>query len=437
MLARGVELSFDGVEMLASRHHSGAEGVAARVAERLGLRAAAGRRDDALRHVMALLEAGLEAAGSFLLQCQFRRMRFNKRWLEDDEQEEPWKDPEEESLPFGLASEAESYLENNPGAAREALEAHLRVRLRVLLAEKAEITARFEALGPNWMLRAAGADDATIERSDLRSMLQAELDRRPLAERLERLMMTDVEELFLMTLTRRFEEENPGGAGASLAAYLRMGMRRRGELIARVQALGRTSCWVALRSYQMMDVADFEAIERVIEEVAVRAAEFEAAGSPFLPFERQPPPPRRRRGHLFGFRPFESERRHVARAVEAGEPVRRARAQAELGRKLVTDPGDVSRSKRRAQLKEAIACWRDAMTVWPRDEAPRKWGALMHNVALAQEALGELDGDPKHHRRALDTIEQAIEAFSPEAEPWCHAAAWAPRFRLEALVARG
>lgn len=74
LLARGIELSFDGVEMLTLRHHSGTAGVAARVAERLGMAAAAGSREDALRHVMALLEAGAEAAEAFLRLCELRAL---------------------------------------------------------------------------------------------------------------------------------------------------------------------------------------------------------------------------------------------------------------------------------------------------------------------------------------------------------------------------
>lgn len=288
---------------------------------------------------------------------------------------------------------------------------------------------RLEALGPNALLRHAGADDATIARTELKSSLQDELERRPLSDRLERLMIADVEEVFLLALTRRFEASEPGGSQAALAAFLRDGVERRWQLIGELDALGNASRFAHFLAFLPLEVADFEGAEAVIAYVKRRIQELAAVGKSFLP-PQEPSVHLRRPSRGFRMDPHAGARRRLAEALEEGNLLEQVRARAELGRSLATRLAG-GETSRRAELEEAIACWRAVMSVWTREADPRKWGALMHNVGLAEHALGKLaPASHGHHRAALETLDAAMEALGPERFPWDHAAAYATRLGI-------
>ena len=411
-------------------------GVALLLRDRLGLaNAASDAEAEALHQVTAHLEAALEATTAWLAD-QTRLIGLRNEDLEDEELEVPWRDPDD-PLPFGLESDADAFLERRPQSAAVALEAFLRRRLRKVLATQAEMVAR--AGGRRGLLRGIGADERQLANFDLNERLQEALERRPLARRLERLLVAGVDEIFLLALTWRFEAEEPGGGPEALGAFLRAGVERCWQLTQRLDGLGHASRWAHFRSSSAIRVADLEGVEAAIAEVEALVARLAAEGTGFQPPEQ----PRRRRGAA-SFRwsimePHWTARHLVEEAVTSGDDIRLARAQAGLARSLATSRRyDGICAIWTAELEEAIRLWRSAMEVWTRQDAPRKWGALMHNVALAEEALARTAEDGSRRcRAALDSLDAALEALDPAAEPWCHAAAWWPRLRIADRLRQG
>lgn len=429
VVAAGFTHSLDGIDVLmAGRHPEGeAAGLAARM---IGIPPDAwGDRSTSPTHAL-LLE---------LLATSVRRARdqlwlirisagWESRWLEDDEQEAEiiWRHADDDDAgiwPF------ETEILQDAQANHCEIERRLREKLREARSERAEMDARIG--GREGFLRKMGVGDRGIAQIEIRDRLQDLLKRRPLAERLDRLMMPEVDEIFLMALTKAFEDSG-GNAKATLAECLARGIRRRQTIIARIEALGNAARYASFLAASPLAVADFTAAEAEVERVAVLAQRAEAAGSPFT----EPQPARSGRyGQPWPFGSHLAEHHQLEEAMISRLPWRIARARSELARRMVKARRQDLEQKV-AGFEQAVVLWRQAQDCWDRRAHPRKWAALEHNIARVQIALADHFDAAALRSRAEASAEAAVAALDPEREPWCWAATLAPLLGLRSSASR-
>ncbi len=407
LLQRALDHAFDGVDLLMLKRGPGGS-----CYERIS-KAVLGEPDDEPTqqdqiYAASLLETAVELASSLLEQYRLSAW-FRKRYsdLGTDVQRAACY----EELPLEADGVAGRFLRDNFGASEAEVELHVR---KWACAQEANRKPRRFGGGSMFMTLAEDVDEELEEISELQRALGDAVERLPEAHRLEKLLLTDLEDTLLLALQMRSEVMAQGPH--DLVLHFAKGMRRLNEIEQRITELGDAAGIASFFASAPLSVADFDAAEAEIGTAVALLNDAKAEPASAEPpkalwtcgFSRDPE-------DLLRF-----SRDRVKFSLEVGDAQGHSAALAELGNELFERRNNGSSSPTEL-LREAIECWQLALQgTWTPATAVRKWAALTHNIGLAEICIGEIDGSQEQIEAGLDTIGKAAAALDPEQHLWNH-----------------
>ena len=124
--------------------------------------------------------------------------------------------------------------------------------------------------------------------------------------------------------------------------------------------------------------------------------------------------------------------------TRADHPVDWAKTQNNLANALENQGTRTGGEAGTTLLAEAVAANRAALTIRTREDHPVQWAMTQNNLALAEEAIADHDAtaDPRGHlEAALTHVEDALTVYDPEHMSYDHGTATDLRDRIKAKLA--
>ena len=408
LLERALHHAFDGVDLIMIMRGPGG-GPYERISQAvLGAGEDNGLAGREQAYTASLLETAVEAASDLVQQYQLPGW-FRKRYAGTGDMRP---EAEYEELPLEAEGVAARFLRDNFGASEAGVEHHVR---EWACAQDTKKQPRRFGGRSSFMMLACGADGELQEILGLRRALKAAVKRLPPARRLEELLLTELDDTFMLALEMRSEAlaQSP----SDLVLRFGDGMRRLQDIGQRIANLGDAAGAASLLASFPGSVADFDAAEAAIERAI---AAYEAAKAE-PPASAEP----RKSVRMSGSSRNPEQILHFSRetvriALASGNARGHSVALAKLGNEVFKQRNSGTAASGEC-LREAIGCWQLALQgTWTPATASRKWAALTHNVGLAEICLGEIDASHEQIQAGFATIEKAAGSLDPKQHLWNH-----------------